>query len=276
MNRRLPALSRTKISICIALLSLGTPSISTAQPAPAAISAFDAYTSRVESRLARQHQSPAAFLSLNAPQPDSSKRLRAGELIIEQLTPAASDNVSGAMLHHWRGTAFVPGAKASDLQHLLSDFSSYPQHFSPEVLRAGVTHRDGDRMQAWMRVRQQHVLTVVMDTAYDVTFGQLDAQHRYSISRSTRITEIASPGTPSEHPLSPGDEHGFLWRLNTYWTWEERDGGLYLQIESVSLTRSIPRGLAWAVRPYIESVPRESLEFTLRAAQNALRSPLSH
>lgn len=264
------------MAICTALLWLATASISTAQPAPAAISAFDAYTSRLESRLATQHHSPAAFLALTAPQRDSTRRLRSGDLIIEQLTPAATDIPSGVMLHHWRGTAFVPGANASDLQHLLSDFSSYPQHFSPEVLRAAVTHRADDRMQAWMRIRQHHVLTVVMDTAYDVTFAQLDSQHRYSISRSTRIAEIASPGTPAEHPLSPGDEHGFLWRLNTYWTWEEGDGGLYLQIESVSLTRSVPRGLAWAVRPYIESVPRESLEFTLRSAQNALRSPLSH
>ena len=69
----------------------------------------------------------------------------------------------------------------------------------------------------------------------------------------------------------PSEEHGFLWRLNTYWSYEERDGGLYMQVESVSLTRAIPTGLGWAVGPFVESVPRESLEFTLRAACNALR-----
>ncbi len=68
--------------------------------------------------------------------------------------------------------------------------------------------------------------------------------------------------------MSPSEEHGFLWRLNTYWSYEERDGGLYMQIESVSLTRSIPNGLAWIIRPFVESIPRESLEFTLRAACN--------
>ena len=83
--------------------------------------------------------------------------------------------------------------------------------------------------------------------------------------------EIDSPGTPKEHALSPEDEHGFLWRLNTYWSFEERDGGLYMQVETISLTRSIPTGLGWAIRPYIESVPRESLEFTLRKACEALR-----
>ncbi len=122
-----------------------------------------------------------------------------------------------------------------------------------------------------MRVRQQHVLTVVMDTAYDIIFGRLDARHGYSISRSTRISEIDSPGTSAEHALNASEEHGFLWRLNTYWSYEERDGGLVMQIESVSLTRSIPRGLGWAIGPFVESVPRESLEFTLRSTCNALR-----
>jgi hypothetical protein len=122
-----------------------------------------------------------------------------------------------------------------------------------------------------MRVRQKHVLTVVMDTTYDVTFGRLDAQRGYSTSRSTQIAEIDSPGTAHERSLGPGEEHGFLWRMNTYWSYEERDGGLYIQIESVTLSRSIPTGLGWAIGPFIESVPRDSLEFTLRATSNALR-----
>ena len=117
-----------------------------------------------------------------------------------------------------------------------------------------------------MRVQQKHVLTVVMDAAYDVEFGrvdfgQVDAQHGYSISRSTHIDTI-----------SPADDKGFLYRLNTYWSWEQRDGGLYLQIESLSLTRNIPHGLAWAVQPYLESIPRESLVFTLTSARNSLRA----
>jgi hypothetical protein len=122
-----------------------------------------------------------------------------------------------------------------------------------------------------MRVRQRHVLTVVMDTTYDVAFGRLDALHGYSLSHSTQIAEIDSPGTDHERALSPSEEHGFLWRLNTYWSCEERDGGLYMQIESVSLTRSIPAGLGWAIGPFVSSVPRESLEFTLRSTGNALR-----
>jgi len=175
------------------------------------------------------------------------------------------------MLHDWRGTAFAPGATAADFERLMTDYNAYPQHFSPQVLQTRILAHQNDFFRVLMRVRQKHVITVVMDTTYDITYGRLGAKRGYSISRSTQVQEIASPGTSSERAMSSKEEHGFLWRLNTYWSYEERDGGLYMQIESVSLTRSIPNGLAWIIRPFVESIPRESLEFTLRAATNALR-----
>lgn len=241
-----------------------------AEPPPAAVSAFNSYIGAVESRLARQHRSQNGFLAAAAGQ-KNEMRLRQGELIVEKLTPSTGADFSGAMLHHWRGTAFAAGAKAADFERLMKDFNSYPQRYSPQVVRAKVLAQQGDHIQAVMRVRQRHVITVVMDTAYDITYGRLDSQHGYSISRSTQINEIDSPGTSTERALNANEEHGFLWRLNTYWSYEERDGGLYMQIESVSLTRSIPTGLGWAVRPFVESVPRESMEFTLRSTCNALR-----
>jgi hypothetical protein len=256
-----------------------TPTCTVAQPAPAALAAFSSYTNSVESRLATQHRSPNAFLVPVATTPQNDARLRQGELIVEQLTPQSGTDLPGSLLHHWRGTAFAAGAHATDFELLLRDFAAYPQLFSPEVLRAKVLTQTSDayadRLQATMRVRQRHVIAVVMDTDYDVTFGRLDARHGYSLSRSTRIAEIDSPGTAAERALTPAEEHGFLWRQNTYWSYEERDGGLYLQVESVSLTRSIPRGLGWAVAPYVESIPRDSLEFTLRAVCDALRSSQS-
>jgi len=244
-----------------AMFSPGAAHLLRAEPTPQTLSAFDSYTRQVESRLARQHRSPDAFLAPAGP--------RAGELIVERLTPPTPD-LPGALLHHWRGTAFAPGAKATAFERLLRDVTSWPQYFSPQVLGARVVAQTGDRTEAWMRVRQQHVITVVMDTTCDITFGRLDARRGYSTSRSTRIAEIDSAGTSAERALAAGEEHGFLWRLNTYWSYEERDGGLCLQIESVSLSRSIPPGLGWVIRPYIESIPRESLEFTLRAASGAL------
>jgi len=248
-----------------ALICLHAPRL-WAEPAPVAISAFNTYTQSIEARLAQQHRSSANFLSVDT-DAQALARLRRGELILEKLTPSQVET-SGALIHHWRGTAFAPGATAADFEHLLTDFNAYPKNFSPEVLQAKLITQQGGHTFASMRVRQRHVITVVMDSTYDITSGQLDAHHGYSISRSTSISEL---DTKTNRALTTTEEHGFLWRLNTYWSYEERDGGLYLQIESVSLSRAIPTGLGWAISPYVESIPRESLDFTLRSAVAAIR-----
>jgi hypothetical protein len=261
-----------RLAILCGLLFLTAAPVSLiSEPAPAAVSAFNSYISTVEERLAQQHRSQNRFIVPVTSSAQSETRLRSGELIVEQLTPSISADLSGVMLHHWRGTAFAPGAKAADFERLMKDFNAYPQKFSPQVLQSKILTQQGDIFKVMIRVRQKDVITVVMDTAYDVTFGRLDALYGYSISRSTQISEIDSPGTRHERALTSREEHGFLWRLNTYWSYEERDGGLYMQIESVSLTRSIPTGLGWAIGPFVSSVPRESLEFTLRSTCNALR-----
>jgi hypothetical protein len=268
-------LSISAAFFAMVLMLVPVGNVVVAEPQPVANSGFNSYIEGIESRLAHQHQSQGSFLAGLDASEDNRSRLRGGELIIEKLTPANGPDLPGAMLHHWRATAFVPGARAADFERMMKDFNSYPQHFAPQVVQAHLlSERDDDgidRVVASMRVRQKHIITVVMDMTYDIAFARLDPQHGYSLSRSTSIAEIESPGTSGERALSASEEHGFLWRLNTYWSWEERDGGLYMQIETVSLTRSIPAGLGWAVGPFVESVPRDSLEFTLRSACNVLR-----
>ena len=246
-----------KLSLLVGAVLLLNASHLFAEPSPTALAAFNTYTAQVESRLDRQHNSPDAFLALD---PAALTQLRSGQLLIEHLpTPAASN----ALLHHWRATAFVPNATAADFERLLQNFTAYPHNFAPQIISTTVlSHTPTDTLLR-LRTRQHHVITVVLDTTVDVTFTTLDAGRGYSISRSTHVDQI-----------TPSGDNGFLYRLNTYWTYEQRDGGLYLQIESLSLTRSIPRGLAWAVQPYLESIPRESLVFTLTSARNALcRTP---
>lgn len=270
MRGRPPNKYRYVVRWMIALGVLSGVSPAFAQPDQAANAGFDTYIRALESRLAQQHRNADSFVA-PVTLPDADARLRKGELLIENLTPNPAPDLPGTLLFHWRGTAFVPGASAAEFEKILRDFNAYPKYFSPQVLQASILSREGGHLKARMRVRQHHVITVVLDTTYDVTFGGLDAQHGYSLSRSTQISEIEGAGTPSEHALSPAQAHGFLWRLNTYWSREERDGGLYLQIESVSLTRSIPTGLAWIVRPFVESIPRESLDFTLHSAVKGLQ-----
>jgi hypothetical protein len=253
--------------VCGVLFLHCGPALLAEGPSSAAVSGYDAYVSAVEARLDRQHRSRVDFLVGSA---SAESGLHNGEPVLERLSVDGGMSLPGALLHDWRGSAFVAGATAAEFEQLLKDFGSYSQRFAPQVLQARVVAGDGDAMQAWMRVSQRHVISVVLDSTYDVSFGRLDAQHGYSRSQSTKIAEIESAGTKREHALSVTEEHGFLWRLNSYWSYEERDGGLYVQIETVSLTRSIPTGLGWAMRPFVESVPRDSLEFTLRSVYKSL------
>jgi hypothetical protein len=91
---------------------------------------------------------------------------------------------------------------------------------------------------------------------------------RYSQSRSTRIAEVDNPGDVEERGMLPGQDHGFLWRLNSYWRFEQRDGGVYVECEGISLTRTVPVGLGWLVNPIVRTLPRESLEKSLRTLRS--------
>jgi hypothetical protein len=250
-----------------ALMLLSTASILAGEvPTPAAVAGFNDYVGHVETRLAQEHRSAEGFLP-----PADQARVKNGDVVLEHLTPANSKELQGALLQDWRGTAFVPGAKGEDFERVMRNFETFPQIYSPEVLSASVPLKAGNHYHVTMRVRQQHIITVVMDMTFDQTFGRLDAQHGYSLSRSMKITEIDAAGTAKERALSADEEHGYLWRLNNYWSYEERDGGLYIQVESVSLSKAVPKGLGWAIGPFVNSVPRESLEFTLRATRDALK-----
>jgi hypothetical protein len=253
--------------VCGALIA-GAAGSAAEGPSRAASAGFDRYVNGMVARIWQEHSAAATFLAGIDPERDA--RLRQGEVIVERLTPPGGDALPGALLHDWRGTAFVPGATVAEFEKMLRDFGAYSGNFSPQVLEAKLIAGQGEQFQMEMRVRQRHVIAVTLDGTYDVRFGRLDAEQGWSTSHSTRIEEIGADG----QPLSVEAEHGFLWRLDTWWSYEQRDGGLYVQIETVSLSRSIPEGLGWIVGPFVENVPRESLEFTLRAACAAAREPM--
>lgn len=234
--------------------------------------AYDAYLGSVTNRLEQQHQSQDSFLALGRFSPQDMVHLRAGDILVEKMTPSTSPVSTDSMLHHWRATTFVPGATVANLEQLLQSYATYPTTYAPQVTRSQVIRQSAPgQYEVKLRVLQKHGLSVVLDSTYLVHFDHKDQQHGDNASHSVRIQEIEDAGSPSEHALSPTENHGFLWRQDTFWSYQEQDGGLYMQVESVSLSRSIPTGLAWIVRPFVESIPKESLTFTLQATCRALR-----
>jgi hypothetical protein len=94
----------------------------------------------------------------------------------------------------------------------------------------------------------------------------------YSISRSTRIAEVKNPKKSYEVEAPVGDDAGFLWRLNAYWRFEEADGGVYAECESISLSRDTPLGLGWALNGFVQKLPKESMLNTLLGTRKAVEA----
>jgi len=232
--------------------------------------AFERYVQITEQRISKQEASdPASVFIDSLPLEDRSNaagRLSKGDVVVEfRLTrdEGQAIDVPGGMVHHWVAVVFVPGVTIAQALALLQDYDDHYKIYAPEVERSKLIARQDDDFQIYYRLRRQKVVTVVLDAYYDVHYGRIRDHYSWSRSHSTRIQEVSNPGDKDEKVLPPDDGNGFLWRLNTYWQYLERDGGLYIQCEAISLSRDIPAGLGWLIGPYVETVPRESLVFTL-------------
>ena len=257
----------------ILLLGAATPALP-AELQARTVAAFDRYVQATEQRLKDDPQ----FLWVDT-LPASQQRavveaLRRGELVIERLTTRQNGkeiDIPDGMVHHWIGVVFVPGATVDRAVSLLQDYDHHAQIYTPNVAASKLLSREGNNFRVYLRFMMKKVITVVVNSEHDARFTR-DAPNRAS-SRiySTRIAEVESPGTPSEREKPVGNDSGYLWRLYSYWRLLERDGGTYVQCESISLTRGIPAGFGWLIRPFVTSIPRESLEFTLTTTRNVLR-----
>jgi hypothetical protein len=233
--------------------------------------AFDVYATAVEARPV----SPFLWLdSLPAADRDRRAReVRNGGLVIERLRarPGGRDiDVPGGLIHHWIGTAFVPHGTTAAALRLLQDYDRHASVYAPIVARSRLLSKSGDEFRFSLRFVMTKVITVVVDGEHQARFASLGPHRARSWIRSARLAEVADAGTAEEKEEPVGRGGGYLWRLNSYWRFEERDGGLYIEVESISLTRGIPYGLAWAVGPFVTSLPRESLEFTLGTTRKVL------
>ena len=248
-----------------------------AGPKPEAIQAWDRYIQLTETRIEAQQRDRQNFLRA---QPETAEqtaafeaKLKRGEIVVQKLTrtdQGKSIEAPGALIHDWVGTAFIQGATIKQAFSVLQEYDHHSRTYAPEVQKSKLISRNGDDFTAYLRFVKQKVITVVLDTYHQAHYGTIDATHAFSRSYTTKIAEIDDPGTTHEHEKSADDEEGFMWKMNTYWRFEERDGGLYIQCEAVTLTRNVPFGLAWMIEPFITSIPKESLTSTMVETRRAV------
>jgi hypothetical protein len=259
-----------------ASITFAPPALRAERPAPEAVAAFDRYASFREQLIASQLAGHKNFLWIDALPPDQRDQsyadLKRGQTIIRpfqdcqpRCTPAP-----GALIHDWVAIVFVPGVTLPQTLTALQNYDRDLDYYSPEVQQSKLLAKSGDTFRVFLRLQQKHLITVVLDTEYQIQYTTLDNRHAASLSRSTKISEVENAGSPEERALPPDDSHGFLWRLNSYWRFYQADGGVYIQCNALSLSRNVPAGLGWLVGSYIENIPRESLQFTLTATRKAL------
>jgi hypothetical protein len=239
--------------------------------------AFERYVEVTEARIEQELKEAGRALWVDR-QPQSEraaaeKRLHAGEVLVARLESRASGrpiDIPDGKAHHWIGTVFIPGATLSRTIQMVQDYDRYPQIYQPAIRRSKIIARDGSRFKVSMQMFMKKVISVVLNADFDVVYRSLSPTRTYVPSVATRIAEVENPDTPQAREKPIGQDNGFLWRFNNYCLFEERDGGTYMQCESVSLSRSIPVGLGWLIGPFVTSIPRESLTFTLTAARRQL------
>jgi hypothetical protein len=235
--------------------------------------AFERYVRLTEARLS----GAGPFLWIDG-LPDARRRpaleaVRRKELSIERLE--TKDNgreidVPGGMIHHWVGTAFVPSATIDDALALLQNYNAHQRIYAPTVAASKLQSRDGDRFKFFLRFVMKKVITVVVNSEHEGVFRRPAPDRAEGWIHSTRIAEVENAGEPTEREKPIGNDGGYLWRLNTYWRLLARDGGVFIHCESVSLSRGIPVGFGWLVGPFVTSIPRESLTFTLETTRQQL------
>jgi hypothetical protein len=242
--------------------------------------AFNSHVAAAEQRVLQARAKGSSFLAMDgypsAQRERMMSRLRSGEVVIEKQGSTPS-SVPGGLVHDWIGTVLIPKVTVAQVLALVQDYDHSARYYSPDVTQSRLVSRNGDDFKVFLRLKKHKVLTVVLDTDYDVHYASLDPAHQFSLSRGTRVSEVVDPETPDERTLPAGKDHGFMWRLNSYWAFEQVDDSVLVECEAISLTRDIPSGLGWMIGPFVNSIPRESLEFTLDATRKALAAkPQSH
>jgi hypothetical protein len=263
------------LTVCFSVaLALG---VAAAELRSQTVAAFDRYVAETERQRDQALASGAPFLWIDAQpaldQSVSPEQLRAGAFVIERMTTTQDGKkieVPDGLIHHWLGVVFVPGASLDQAVARLQDYDRHASIYAPAVAGSKILARDGDSFRVSLRFFMKKVITVVVDGEHEARFTRLAPDRVRSRVVSTRLNEVEDPGTPDERLKPAGNDGGYLWRINSYWRFLERDGGTYIQCETMTLSRRIPRGLGWLVGPFVTSIPKDSLEFTLTTTRRTL------
>jgi len=202
---------------------------------------------------------------------DRARRVKRGEIVVAPLVTGAAESVPDGLNHHWIGALSIPNVTIASLLNVVHDYDGYKDIYKPVVteshwLQPGATENE------FSMVWQKHILffNAAMRGRYRAHEVTIDSYRRYSIVEATTVQQIDEYGRPGEHLLPPETESGFIWRIYNVVRYEQRDGGVFLKIKSIALSRDVPISMRWLVSPVVNHLSVNSLTTTLRQTREAV------
>ena len=270
-----------RLCICLCLCAsatVGSPAQLQAQGLRSeTIQAWNEYVLLTEKRIEEELHSDDGFLAQEFQAPTEARSDReavlSGQFLIRKMNTAApagkNIKVPGGMIHHWRGIVFIPGVTLDGVLAVVQNPDA-EDHEQEDVLESRVLKRDGESLRIFLKLVRSKIITVTYNTEHLVLYRRHAAGQASSRTIATKIAELASAGTPNEREKLPGRDRGFLWRLNSYWRYQEVEGGVLVECESLTLSRSIPALISLFLRPLVEGVAKESMNRTLASMRERL------
>jgi hypothetical protein len=246
----------------------------------ATIEAFNHYVEVAEQQMQSSLRADGPFLWIDF-RPEAKRdrlyaQLRSGQFVIRQVDTyddGREIDIPDGMVHHWIGLAFVPGATLKTAEAVLEDYEDYAQIYAPQVRRSRVYGREGEDFKLYMQLYKDSPRRVSYNANFNVQRTRLGPERIASSSISTRIAQLQDPSQPDSSEYSVGQDSGYLWRMNDYWRYEQKDGGVYMQVEAISLSRDVPGFLGWIVHPIIRKVARQTMADLLESNRRAIENP---
>ena len=216
-------------------------------------------------------QSPFLWVDEN---PDRVRRVRAGEVLVEPGNGESPRSVPHGLIHDWIGAVFIPQARFQPTMDVMDNYDRYKDFYRPIVVRSKLLERSGDHEKVRLTMTQRaYGISAAVETENNVLIVRAGQDRAYSLSCSVQVREIADYGKPSEHALPEDGGPGYVWRTLTITRLEQRDDGIYYELEMIALSRSIPLAFRWLLQPLAEHLPRNILMATLSDTRDVVREP---
>jgi hypothetical protein len=245
---------------------------STNQLQPETVNAWEDYIRSVDSRMQARFGGETPFLWIHE-SAERSRRIARGEIVVEPALAQGTQSVPNGLMHHWIGGVFIPGARIGSVSAVVHDYRKYKDFYKPVVADSKVLDCTETNQRFSMLWRHKVLfITAAIQSEYLGHHVKVDRLREYNVADTVRVQEIEHYGRPEERLLPPGTGSGFIWRMHSIARYEERDGGVYLELEAIALTRDIPASVRWFVNPVVNHLSVNSLTTTLQQTRDAVNS----